>query len=83
MRRLLPGANELAIFAGMSVICAAVVATMGASSHDLGLAFVACPVFIFAAVLGLRRNWQRQAQRVRVEVTPAEPVIDDPTSPSL
>jgi hypothetical protein len=56
MRRLLPSRVELAIFATLAVICAAVVALFQPSTHDLGFAALAGPIFLFAACLGLRRS---------------------------
>jgi len=56
MRRLLPSRVELAIFATLALICAAVVALLQPNTHDLGFAAMAGPIFLFAAVLGLRRS---------------------------
>lgn len=60
MRYLLPNASEVAIFAGLAAICAAIVGTMDSQIHDLVFAIMAFPIFVFAAILGLRRNWARQ-----------------------
>ena len=60
MRQLLPSLRELVIFAAVSLALAIVVSTVLASSaHDLGFSFLAMPLFVFAAVLGLRKNWAR------------------------
>ena len=56
MRRLLPSRVELAIFATLAVICAALVALFQPSTHDLGFAALAGPIFLFAACLGLRHS---------------------------
>lgn len=56
MRRLLPSRVEVAIFATLAVICAAVVALFQPNTHDLGFAAMAGPIFLFAACLGLRRS---------------------------
>ena len=56
MRRLLPSRVELAIFATLAVICAAVVALFQPHTHDLGFAALGGPIFLFAACLGLRRS---------------------------
>jgi len=56
MRRLLPSRVELAIFATLAVICAAVVALFQPTTHDLGFAALGGPIFLFAACLGLRRS---------------------------
>ncbi|HEY1684946.1 MAG TPA: hypothetical protein VGG19_09295 [Tepidisphaeraceae bacterium] len=56
MKHLLPGKIELAILLTLAVISTLVVAL--APKHDVGLAAAAIPVFIFAAVMGLKRNWR-------------------------
>ena len=56
MRRLLPSRVELAIFATLAVICTAVVGILQPATHDLGLAALGGPIFLFAACLGLRRS---------------------------
>ena len=60
MRRLLPSPVEIAIFATLAVVCAGVVMTIQPARSDLGFAFLAAPIFLFAAVMGLRRSptWQ-------------------------
>jgi hypothetical protein len=70
MRRLLPSAVEIAIFAALAVLCAAIVARFQANTSDLRFAALACPVFLCAAVMGLRKSpvWTRM---------PAEDVEDD------
>ncbi|WP_428937431.1 hypothetical protein [Fontivita pretiosa] len=54
MRRYLPGRAELAMFAVLSVICAGIVAGIGA--HDAGLSLLSFPLFIFGGVLGLWKS---------------------------
>jgi hypothetical protein len=56
MRRLLPSRVEIAIFAALAVLCAAIVAVFQPSTSDLRFAVLACPVFLIAAVMGLRRS---------------------------
>jgi hypothetical protein len=56
MRRLLPTGIEIAIFATLAVICAAVVASFPPGRLDLGFAALAGPIFLFAACIGLRRS---------------------------
>jgi hypothetical protein len=56
MRRLLPSRVELVIFATMAVLCAAIVSVFQMSAHDLGFAALGGPVFLVAAVMGLRRS---------------------------
>ena len=56
MRRLLPTPVEIAIFAALAVVCTGIVATVQPGKSDLGFAFLAAPIFLFAAVMGLRRS---------------------------
>jgi hypothetical protein len=56
-RSLLPNLSQLAIFATMAVLAAAVV-NRGAVPQDLMLAMLAVPMFLIAAVMGLRRSPQ-------------------------
>ena len=56
MKHLLPGKIELFILLTLAIISTAIVAA--APKHDLGLAGASIPLFIFAAVMGLRRNWR-------------------------
>jgi hypothetical protein len=60
MRRLLPSRTEIAIFATLAVLCAALVGAFQPTTSDLRFAALACPVFLMAAVMGLRRSpaWQ-------------------------
>jgi hypothetical protein len=59
MRQLIPSSREILIFAVTALVGAFAVTTLRSSAHDLGLSVVAMPVFVFAAVMGLRRNWAR------------------------
>jgi hypothetical protein len=52
---MLPGRVELMIFLTVAVLATGLVAV--APKHDLGIAVLAMPVFIAAAVMGLRKNW--------------------------
>jgi hypothetical protein len=54
MRRLLPSKTETAIFAALAIICAVIVSMGGAP--DVRLALLSMPVFLAAALMGLRRN---------------------------
>jgi hypothetical protein len=56
MRRLLPSRVEIAIFATLALICAALVALFQPNTHDLGFAGIAGPLFLVAACMGLRRS---------------------------
>jgi hypothetical protein len=64
MRRLLPSRVELAIFAVLALIAAASVGLFQPNTHDLSMAAFAGPIFLFAAVLGLRRSpvWTAAAE---------------------
>ncbi|MGB7157830.1 MAG: hypothetical protein WBD40_07175 [Tepidisphaeraceae bacterium] len=57
MKSLLPGRTELAILAALAVLCAGIVGTE-MIPHDLMLAMLAMPIFVIAAVMGLRRSPQ-------------------------
>jgi hypothetical protein len=56
MRRLIPSTVELAIFATLALLCAAIVAAFAPNTSDLRFAALAGPVFLTAAVMGLRRS---------------------------
>jgi len=56
MRRLLPSRVEVMIFATLAVLCSIVVAAFHPNTSDLRFAALACPVFLIAAVMGLRRS---------------------------
>ena len=58
MRRLLPSGVELAIFALVAVVCSLFVHFFAPSTSDLRFAALACPVFLIAAVMGLRKSPQ-------------------------
>lgn len=56
MRRLLPSSVELMIFAALAVLSAGIVSVLKVSTHDLGIAAMGGPIFLVAAVMGLRRS---------------------------
>jgi len=56
MKRLLPDRTEIMIFAAMAVVCSVIVACLPA--RDLGLSALAMPLFVTAAMMGVRRNGQ-------------------------
>ena len=60
MRHLLPSGVEFMIFAALAVLCAGIVSVFQVNVHDLGLAALGGPIFLVAAVMGLRRSpvWQ-------------------------
>ena len=57
MRSLLPSRTELAIFGALAVVCTGIMG-LGAIPHDLMLPLLSMPVFVIAAVMGLRRSPQ-------------------------
>jgi hypothetical protein len=59
MKRYLPGHIELFIFAVLAIGCALIAAC--ATAHDAAMSLLAFPVFIFAAVMGLRKSGQLRA----------------------
>jgi hypothetical protein len=70
MKRLIPGRKELALFAVLAIVLSSVVSLFQVSQHDLWLAALAMPMFVFAAVLGLRRSpqWQPLPEEVAAVV---------------
>ena len=56
MRRLFPSSVEMAIFATLALLAARFILLLHSNTHDLGLAALAGPVFLVAAVMGLRRS---------------------------
>jgi len=56
MRRLLPSRIELTIFATAAILCSAFVHAFQPSTSDLRFAALACPIFLSAAVMGLRKS---------------------------
>ena len=56
MRRLLPSRVEMMIFATLALICTAMVGLFHPHTADLGVAAMAGPIFLVAAVMGLRRS---------------------------
>jgi hypothetical protein len=56
MRRLLPSRVELAIFAAVAIVSAVFVHAFQPSTSDLRFAALACPIFLVAAVMGLRKS---------------------------
>ena len=57
MRSLLPSRTELAIFGCLAVLCTGIVG-IGSIPQDLMLPLLSIPVFVIAAVMGLRRSPQ-------------------------
>ncbi|HSV14201.1 MAG TPA: hypothetical protein VLI90_08070 [Tepidisphaeraceae bacterium] len=70
MKRLIPGRKELALFATLAIVLSSIVSMFQVSQHDLWLAALAMPMFVFAAVLGLRRSpqWQPLPEEVAAAV---------------
>ena len=63
MRHLLPSGVEVMIFAALAVLCTGIVSVFQVNTHDLGLAALGGPIFLVAAVMGLRRSpiWSMDA----------------------
>ncbi len=57
MKKVLPSRTELAIFGALAVICMGIMGE-GVIPHDLMFPLLSMPVFVFAAVMGLRRSPQ-------------------------
>jgi len=74
MKRLFPSVKVAGVFAVLAVICATLVTRISSNSHDLGLAALSMPVFVFGAVLGLRRSpqWNLDAEEAGVDVEDAD-----------
>ena len=74
MKRLLPTGVEVAGFAALAVLCAAVASMTRAA--DLAMAVFAVPIFVLAAWMGMRRSgqWFAIARPVEVEVEAAAEV---------
>jgi hypothetical protein len=64
MFQRLPKPLEIALFAVMAVICAAVV--LASPVKDSALFFASVPLFLVCAIMGFRRS-ERAAQPVEVE----------------
>ncbi|HEX8522686.1 MAG TPA: hypothetical protein VF669_10550 [Tepidisphaeraceae bacterium] len=64
MRRFIPHVHELALFAALAVAFSAAVHLMNPKSADLSLMTLGAPMFLVAAILGLRRSplWTRVAE---------------------
>jgi hypothetical protein len=56
MKRPLPSGTELAIFALVAVACAVAATLSGV--HDIAMALFALPIFVMAAIMGMRRSGQ-------------------------
>jgi hypothetical protein len=66
MKRLLPTGPEVAVFALLAVLCAAVASITRAA--DLAMALFAIPIFVVGAWMGMRRSGQWFAIGKPVEV---------------
>ena len=64
MRRFVPSTSELAVFGALALVFAVVVTQINPTRMDLGAAGLAMPMFLVAAVLGLRKSplWTMSAQ---------------------
>jgi hypothetical protein len=59
MLKHFPGRVELAVFAVLALLCAAIVHSVGAK--EAGLSLLSFPVFIFSAMLGLWKSGRLSA----------------------
>jgi hypothetical protein len=78
LKQLLPSGTELAILGTMAFLCAGMVDQQLSVPQDLMLSLMALPLFVTAAVMGLRRSpqWADEPS----QVTPTTPgVVDDVT----
>lgn len=77
MKRLLPSRTELAFFAALAVVAAGLIEGLiadGTLPRDLMMAGLALPVFVTAAVMGLRRSPQwAPLELEEVEVQDSDP----------
>jgi hypothetical protein len=78
LKQILPTGTELAILGTMAFLCAGMVDQQLAIPKDLMLSLMALPLFVVAAVMGLRRSpmWAEEPAQV-TEPTPS--VLDDVT----
>ena len=60
MRQHLPSGRLMILFLLVAVICTIIVHHIGPMKTDAALAGLSVPIFIGAALAGLRRNWMRQ-----------------------
>ena len=75
MKRLLPSRTELAFFAALAILAAGVIEGLiegGTLPRDLMMAGLALPVFVTAAVMGLRRSPQWASVEEVEDESPAE-----------
>ena len=61
MRQFIPSWGQILLFAAIAIVLAVALSFVDSTSRDLGLSICAMPLFVFSAVLGLRRNWARNA----------------------
>jgi hypothetical protein len=70
MKRLLPSVGEIGVFALVAIGCAALMSLIPA--WDIGLAVGSMPVFIMAAVMGLRSRGHLAAATIAAETSPEQ-----------
>lgn len=63
MKRLIPDRVEVAIFATVAILGAAIVSLT--TAQDIGLSVMSVPIFIAAALMGMRRSGQLRGQIVQ------------------
>src|SRR4051812_46791139 len=79
MRRFVPSVRELMVFGFLALLFSLIVQQIQPHVADLGAAGLACPMFLVAAVLGLRKSplWTMQAQ-AEAEVEDVDSGTGDP-----
>jgi hypothetical protein len=73
-KKHLPGKIELSVFAVIAIIAAIIVAS--SRVHDLGLAALAIPIFIGAAIAGMARSGQFSQSPVAPKPADTETAVD-------
>jgi hypothetical protein len=69
MRHLIPGRVDLILFVVMALACGMIVSL--SASHDYMLGVLAMPIFLFAALRGLRQNKPMAPVEAEIEPTDA------------
>jgi hypothetical protein len=69
MRHWIPGRFDLILFVAMALACGMIVSL--STSHDYMLGVLAMPIFLFAALRGVRQN--KSMARVEAEIESRDP----------
>ena len=65
MKNRMPRRQELIVLAAISIICAAILGISG--RYDVGLAVLGAPLFLVAALMGLRRSGEAESPLLNVD----------------